>query len=121
MGAEPFQECEWEQEWVVSGQDLCVNMYLKGIWMTDCVSNVHMVAGHVHNGSDVSCPTGLECLNKGQRNYAVSESSGDGGGCPTDCVCRNGARTGRAGHVRSRWGHAQRVPEAGRQWVQGLW
>ena len=74
---------------MVSGQDLCVNIYLKGIWMTDCVSNVCIVVGHVHNGGDVSCPTGLECLNKGQRNYMVSESSGDSRGCPTDCVCLN--------------------------------
>ena len=55
--------------------------------MTDCVSNVRIVAGHVRNGGDVSCPTSLAWL---KRNYAVSESSGDGGGCPTDCVCPNG-------------------------------
>ena len=90
MGAELFQECKWEWEWVVSGQDLCVNMYLKGIWMTDCVSNVCRVAGPVHNGGDINCPMGLECWNKGQRNYVVSESSGDGRGCSTDCMCSNG-------------------------------
>ena len=71
---------------MVLGQVLGVNMYLQGIWVTDCVSNVRVVAGHVRNGGDVSCPTSLEWLNKVQRNYAVSESSGDGGGCPMDCV-----------------------------------
>ena len=80
--------------------------------MTDCVSNVH-ISEHVNNdcnGGDVSCPM---CLNEGQRNHTVNESSGNGRGCPMDWVCPNRAWTGHVGHVQSRRERAQWVPEVG--------
>jgi hypothetical protein len=44
----------------------------------------------------------------------VSVSNDGGASFATGWVRPNGARTGRAGHIRLRCGRARRVPEAGR-------
>jgi hypothetical protein len=51
----------------------------------------------------------------------VSVSNDGDASLPMGWVHPNGARTGRSGHGRSRWGRTRRVPDVGQQWARGLW